>query len=221
MDAFDNRIHAGATDATHYEFALPHGWQRRDVHVATTLYYRRAFKPFADERKLNVPMNGNPHGTRGDGSDYDENVVMASTSTFLACRHAVSGLHAATFAANGPLELVGTLKLSKDVPLDASTDGVRVSLGDATATSTLLHQDVRGFVTSGDKVDHQGQPGDAVGDLSLKRAGAHAYHVTLDLQGLSPAALTQGKLLFALDSGRVCFRNTLRCKTKKSLLRCR
>lgn len=221
VNAFDNRIKAGATDHTHYEFQLPRGWQKRDVRVDTTLYYRRAFKPIADQRKLNVPLNGNPHGTRGDGSDYDENVVMAATTNFLACRGKVAGLRAATFAPDGPLEVIGTLKLPKGVGLDAPADGVRVALADPGGADPLLHQDVRGFVASGSGVSHQGQASDPVLRLDLTKGSSRSYQMTLDLQGLAQSTLAGKKLLLGLDSGRVCFRKPLRCKAKGGLVRCR
>jgi hypothetical protein len=68
-------IAAGATDTSQYVFTLPRSGRKRDIRVHARLCYRRAFKPTADQRKWNVPLGGNPHGTRGDGTDYDENFV--------------------------------------------------------------------------------------------------------------------------------------------------
>jgi len=221
VGAFDNRIPAGATDTTHYAFQLPHGWQKRDVRVDVKLYYRRAFKPFADQRKLNIPLNGNAHGTRGDGTDYDENLVMASTSNLLNCRGKVAKLRGATFAADGPLELSGVLKLPAGIALDAAADGVRVAFGDPSAASALVRENVQGFTPQGDGLQHDGAQGDAVGKLVLVKGSKRAYRVTLDLDGLDPVGLTGKKLQLGLDSGDVCFRKPLRCKTKGGRLRCR
>src|SRR5437773_1739031 len=52
---FDTRLAAGATDVTHYRFQLPAKTAARDVRIETKLYYRRAFKPIADQRHWNVP----------------------------------------------------------------------------------------------------------------------------------------------------------------------
>ncbi len=221
VGAFDNRIPAGATDTTHYAFQLPRGWQKRDVRVDVKLYYRRAFKPFADQRKLNIPLNGNPHGTRGDGSDYDENLVMAETTDLLNCRGKVAKLKGATFAADGPLELSGVLKLPAGITLDAPTHGMRVAFGDTAAASPLVREDVTGFVAAGDGVEHDGANGDAVGKLVLVKGSKRAYRVTLDLRGLDGAGLTGKKLQLGLDSGDVCFRKPLRCKARSGLVRCR
>ena len=86
VQAFDNRIPAGVTDTTTYAFQLPKKWAKLGIGVKTKLYYRRAFKPTADQRRWNVPLGANPHGTRGDGSDYDENFVMAEVTNLLTCK---------------------------------------------------------------------------------------------------------------------------------------
>src|SRR5262249_18724887 len=52
---YDNRIPAGATDTTTYRFPLPKDWAKQDVQVETQLWYRRAFKPIADQRKWTTP----------------------------------------------------------------------------------------------------------------------------------------------------------------------
>src|SRR5262249_3308473 len=113
VDQFDNRIHAGATDTSSYRFALPKDFAKRDVRVSTQLWYRPAFKPIADEHKGTEPLNGTPHGTRGDGPDYDGGLVIAERQNQLTCRGKLAKVAATADPAAGTLAVTATLKLPK------------------------------------------------------------------------------------------------------------
>ena len=76
-------------DTSTYAFQLPPHWQTKDVRVTTQLYYRRAFKPIADQRKWNVRAGGNPHGTDKDSSHVppppevgDETFQLTNTTAY-------------------------------------------------------------------------------------------------------------------------------------------
>src|SRR5262249_56574455 len=152
---------AGATDTSRYVFTLPRNWRKRDIRVRARLYYRRAFKPIADQRKWNVPLGGNPHGTRGDGFDYDENFVMAEAQNLLTCRGTVAGVRA-TVSAAGSLSVTGTLKLPARMTFDPATDGAGVALGDPAAPDSLLHEEVTGFTQSGSTLTFAGHGTSAI-----------------------------------------------------------
>jgi hypothetical protein len=221
VNAFDNRIPAGQTDTSSYTFRLPDGRARRDVRVETSLYYRRAFKPIADQRKWNVPLGGNAHGTRGDGSDYDENLVVAHTIRFLSCKGRVGGFSGTGSVSGGTLALSGTVKLPRGVGLDPVAEGVDVTLGEGKDRGTLLDEQVNGFVADGKTVRHQGAAGDAVQGLDVAPQGRRAFRVTVTLGGLAPDVLARRVFLFGLDGAEVCFLRPLRCKAKGDALRCR
>src|SRR5262249_13106470 len=144
VTAYDTRIPAGTTDTSTYTFQLPDKWQKQDVRASVRLYYRRAFKPIADQRKWNGARNGNPNGTRGDGTDYDENLVVREATRFLTCRAKLKGVRGQV--ADGLLTLQGTLKLPKGTALDAEDAGLRVVLAAPDATQPLVDERVTGFV---------------------------------------------------------------------------
>src|SRR5262249_42890165 len=159
----DNRIAAGATDTSTYTFQLPEKWQKHDVRASVRLYYRRAFKPIADQRKWNQPLNGNPNGTRGDGTDYDENFVVRDATRFLTCRAKLKGVRASV--ANGELTLQGTIKLPKGTSLDAADAGLRVLLSPVDAGEAWVDERVTGFSEEGNALvytDADGGPVESV-----------------------------------------------------------
>ena len=217
--AFDNRIAAGATDTTHYAFTLPRNWARRDVRITAQLYYRRAFKPIADQRKWNVPRGDNRHGTRGDGSDYDENLVVVETTNALTCKGRFAKLEATVTA--GRLNVSASLRLPAHTSFDPGTDGVQLSLGDTAQPAGLLQEVVTEFTRNKTTLTHQGAATEAVASLSLTRAGRRGYGMSAVLADLDPTALVGRGLVFGVDSGEVCFRKALRCKAHGAGVRCR
>ena len=220
VNAFDNRIKAGASDTTQYAFTLPRNWRKRDIRVHARLYYRRAFKPTADQRKWNVPLGGNPHGTRGDGTDYDENFVMAEAQNFLTCRGTLGAVHA-TVTAAGSLSVTGTLKLPARTTFDPATDGAGVALGDPATPNSLLQEEVTGFAQSGTTLTFTGDGSSAIDTLAFTRRSRHAYRLALAASKLEIGAPAPRQLLLGIDSGEVCFRHLLHCKAAAGGLSCR
>lgn len=217
VDAFDNRIAAGATDHSTYTFELPADWRKRDVRVDTRVYFRRVFKPFADQRKLNVPFGDNPHGTRGDGSDYDENgSIMAEVTDTLVCKRSLGGV-TATFA-DGTLEITGTIRLAGKQTFTPAASGVQVALGDREQSGSLVQQLITGFTGTG-PIQYEATEG-AVRQLSFARLGKRAYRMSLAVAGIDPASLPR-PLVVAVDSAGLCYRATLRCKPRGDTIRCR
>ncbi len=214
--AFDNRIPARATDTTTYTFALPRDWRKRDVRVDTRLYYRRAFKPTASQRKWNVPLAGNAHGTRGDGGDYDENFVMAATRNFLTCKGKLAKLRATVPVGSTTAEVSATLAIPKGVTFDPRQHGVGVMLGHPDRPAAALQERLEGFTVNGRTVSLTDTTGPIAG-LSFTRASARSVRMALRL----PAQSLASGLALGIDSGDVCFRRPLRCKTKRGALVCR
>lgn len=218
--AFDNRVAAGATDSTHYTFALPTRWQKQDIRITTQLYYRRAFKPIADQRKWNVPLGANRHGTRGDGSDYDENFVTASVTSFLTCRGKFGKLAATLTPAGGLLDVTATFMLPRGISFDPVANGVQLALGDAARPGSVVQEQVTGFTQDGLYATHDGESTDPIRILRFKRGGRRAFRMTVGARGLDLATIPP-KLVFGVDSGDVCFRKPLYCKRHRETLRCR
>jgi hypothetical protein len=215
--AFDNRIPAGATDTSAYTFRLPVQWQKRDVRVTVRLYYRRAFKPIADQRKWNVPLGGNARGTRGDGTDYDENFVVHEAARFLTCRAKLKGVRATL--ADGRLALRGTLKLPKGTALDAAASGLRVVLAPEDGGDALVDERVTGFVAEDpDTLVFTGDGSGAVEGVRLetKSSARVAVEATIGVSAALPAGV-----VFGLDGGETCGRRRLRCKAKRDTVTCR
>src|SRR5262249_59818317 len=125
----DSRTAPGPSEPRRTAAALPRASKKKIGRVESRLYYRRAFKPLADQRKWNVP-NGpnNPHGTRGDGTDYDENFVAADRRTFLTCRGKTSRVKVTSEPGAGSLTIMLLLKLPKGAALDPLRDGAHVAL---------------------------------------------------------------------------------------------
>jgi Carboxypeptidase regulatory-like domain len=217
VSAFDSRIPADATDHTAYEFALPAHWQKQDVRVTARLYYRRAFKPVADQRRWNVPLGDNAHGTRGDGSDYDENLVMGEARRFLVCRGRVAAISAQV--EGDSLTVAATLKLPKGETLDAARDGVRLGLADPSGTPALLDAALDHFAEDARRVVYRGDGTGPVANLDLTPRGRRAARVELTAHLAAPGV--PPRLVLDLDSGNVCFRKALRCKAKGGTTRCR
>jgi len=218
VQAFDNRIPAGERDDSRYVFALPDRWQKRDVRVHVRLYYRRAFKPLADQRKLNVPFGGNPNGTRGDGSDYDENFVMAEARRFLTCRGKMRRVRGTLL--DGRLDLTAILKLPKGIDLDPERDGMRVALGASDPSDAIVDVRLTEFVRQDDvtvAVDPSAAP--EVPSLTVTTAKPRKRLLAMAIDAARP--LPVGRLQLSLDGGEVCFRKPLRCKTKRGSVRCR
>ena len=214
--AFDNRIAAGATDSSSYHFALPKNWRKRDVRVDTQLYYRRAFKPLADERHWNRPVEGgNPHGTRGDGTDYDENFVMAEARSLLTCRGKLAKLRVTVAAGADTAEVSATLTPPRGTTFVPQDSGVGVSLGGADQAAALQER-VSGFTVDGRTSTLATTTGTIKG-LSFTRAG-RGFRMALRLPA---TALVAGKPTLGIDGGEVCFRKALRCKAKRGGLACR
>src|SRR5262249_32365219 len=209
VDAFDNRIHAGATDHNTYTFTLPPDWKKRDVRVDTRLYYRRAFKPIADQRKLNVPLNGNPHGTRGDGTDYDENgSIMAEVTDTLVCKRKLSQVTATL--EGDRLDLQGTFRLAGRQAFTPADSGVQVTLGDKQRAGSLVQQLVLGF-TGTSPIVHDATEG-TVQHLEFRPRGKRAYRMSMSLAGIDAASLPR-PLVLGIDSGDLCYRASLHCST--------
>ena len=222
VNAFDNRIPALATDTTEYLFALPKRWEKQDVRVESVLYYRRAFKPIADQRRWNVPLGGNAHGTRGDGADYDENFVMAAVTNQLTCRGKLRKLRARPGPGAEGLVLSAVLKMPRGSSLDPAADGVEVMLGDRDRPNALVQEELRQFSIGADTtLAASGEPGAVVQELRLTPKGRRALRLEADLAGLDPEVLATTKLVLGLDSGELCFRSALRCRTKRGVLKCR
>jgi hypothetical protein len=218
VTAYDNRIPAGATDTTTYTFQLPAKWQKQDVRATVRLYYRRAFKPIADQRKWNVPLNGNPTGTRGDGTDYDENLVVREATRFLTCRAKLKGVRGRV--ADGALSLQGTLKLPKGTALDAAAAGLRVVLAAPDAAEPLVDERVTDFVAEDPKTlvytDETGDGPVEVVRLTTEKPNKVGVDTTVTLDGEVPPRLVVG-----LDGGEACARRTLKCKTKSGAVACK
>jgi hypothetical protein len=217
---FDTRIAAGATDASTYRFSLPKDWAKRDVRIATALWYRRAFKPLADQRKWTSPLNGNPNGTRGDGTDYDGGLVIAERENQLTCRGKLAKLKATGDVAAGTLAVTARLKLPKGVTIDPARDGARVSAGLEDADALAVDEPLVGFTDDGKTLTHVGGDQAPVAGLRLTRAGKR-WKTALDVRGLASAVLGQKRITLGLESGDVCARRTLRCKVAGTAVRCR
>jgi hypothetical protein len=218
VTAYDNRIAALATDTSTYTFQLPAKWQKQDVRATVSLYYRRAFKPTADQRKWNVPMNGNPNGTRGDGTDYDENVVVREATRFLTCRAKLKGVRGRV--ADGALTLQGTIKLPKGTSLDAAQAGLRVVLAAPDVAEPLVDERVTEFVAEDPDTlvytDEEDEGPDDTVRLTTEKPNRVAVDTTVALDGAVPPRLVVG-----LDGGEACARRTLKCKTKNGAVACR
>ena len=221
VSEFDTRIEAGATDTSVYAFQLPKDWARRDVRVTTQLWYRRAFKPLADQRKWTQPLNGNPHGTRGDGTDYDGGLVIAERVNRLTCRGRLTKLSATGSATDGTLAVTATLKLPKGTAIDPARDGARVTAGMADAQSVEVDDAVNGFVADGKTLAYAAGDTGAVASMRLTPAGKRGWAVTLGLRGLSDALLGSKRVALGLESGDVCAQRALRCKRRGDGVRCR
>jgi hypothetical protein len=219
VNEFDGRIHAGATDSTTYKFTLPSNWQKRDVRVDTQVWYRRAFKPLADQRKWTVPMGNNPHGTRGDGTDYDGGIVITERHNLLTCRGKLPKVTLTAMPAAGTASVTATFKLPRKETIDPVRDGAHVTLGPGGTTSLALDQGVDGLVSDGKTITFSGGT-TGVRSLTLAAAGKHAYKVTLDLAALSSDVLGEKRIALGLESGDVCARRTLRCKLRGATARC-
>jgi len=217
---FDNRVAAGATDTTTYRFALPKNWAKRDLRVDTQLWYRRAFKPLADQRKWTQPSNGNPHGTRGDGTDYDGGLVIAERHNLLTCRGGIAKLRA-TGATDGTLALTGTLKLPRKTSIDPVREGAQVTLGVAGAATLAVDEALTGLVTDGTTISYAGADESIVRSLALTPAGKRGFKVALALAGLPAGTVGQKRLALGLESGDVCAQRALRCRTSGSTVRCK
>jgi len=218
VQAFDNRIPAGETDTSEYVFALPPKWQKQDVRADIRLYYRRAFKPIADQRKWNMPLGGNPNGTTGTGADYDENFVMAEARRFLTCRAKLKRVRGAV--TDGRLALTARLKLPKGVVLDAERDGVRLVIGDDAAAADVVDVRLEAFERRDDATVVL-TPGasEIVTALELTAGKRRKTKLvaTIDVSQVASAR----RLRFALQGRDVCARKTLRCRTKRGTVRCR
>jgi hypothetical protein len=221
VNEFDTRIHAGATDTSTYRFGLPKDWAKQDISVATQVWYRRAFKPIADQRKWTSPLNGNPHGTRGNGTDYDGGEVIAERQNKLTCRGKLAKVTATADPADGTFAVAATLKLPKKTTIDPAHDGARVTAGVDGAEVLAVDEAVTGFTSDGKTLTFTGPDTSPVADLALTAAGKRGYKSTFDLRGLTADVLGQKRLVVGLESGDVCARKTLRCKTKGGTIRCR
>ena len=219
INEFDTRIAAGATDTSTYRFALPKDWAKRDVRVATELWYRRAFKPLADQRKWTQPLNGNPHGTRGDGTDYDGGLVIAERRNLLTCRGKLAKVTATGDPAAGTLAVTATLKLPRKATIDPAHDGARITTGIEDAETLAVDEPVTSFTTDGTTLVYTGTAGAPLESLSLV-PGKRAYKATWSEAGLAPDVLGAKRLTVGIETGDVCARKTLRCKTKGSAVRC-
>jgi hypothetical protein len=217
---FDTRIAAGATDASTYRFALPKDWAKRDVRIATALWYRRAFKPLADQRKWTLPLNGNPNGTRGDGTDYDGGLVIAERENQLPCRAKLAKLKATGDVGTGTLAVTAKLKLPKRVTIDPARDGARVTAGVEDADALAVDEPLTGFTDDGTMLTYVGGDQAPVAALRLTKAGK-GWKTALDVRGLASTVLGQKRITLGLESGDVCARRTLRCKVAGTAVRCR
>lgn len=220
VNEFDTRIAAGATDTSTYRFALPKDWQKRDVRVATELWYRRAFKPLADQRKWTLPLNGNPHGTRGDGTDYDGGLVIAERRNLLTCRGKLAKVTATGDPNAGTLMVSATLKVPRKTTIDPAHDGARVTTGIEGAETLAVDEPVTSFTTDGTTLVYTGASTSPLQSLRLV-PGKRAYKASLTEAGLTPDVLGAKRLEVGLESGDVCARKTLRCKTKDGAVRCK
>ena len=221
VQAFDNRIPALASDATRYAFRLAKSWRKLGIQVRTTLYYRRAFKPVADQRKWNVPLGGNPHGTRGDGTDYDENFVMAEITNLLSCAGKIRKLRG--LVTGEGLVVSAALKVPRGVSLDPGTHGMQVLLGDRDRPNSLIQEQLGAFVgdESGGFIFAANDTAGTVREVRVQRKGKRGATVELLLRGVDPGTLVDRRLDLGLDSGDVCFRHDVRCADKKGQVRCR
>jgi hypothetical protein len=215
--AFDNRIPAGATDTSTYTFRLPEKWQKRDVRVAARLYYRRAFKPLADQRKWNVPLGGNSNGTRGDGTDYDENFVVYEAGRLLTCRAKLKGVRGEI--AEGRLGLRGTLKLPKGAAFDVVSAGLRLLLALEGGSPPFVDERVTGFVAEDPETLVYAGGGDGpVEAVRLVRRPRNRIDVEATVV---VGELPSLRLVLNLEGGDACVQRTLRCKVKGALVACR
>ena len=217
---FDNRIHAGATDTSTYRFPLPKGWQKKDVRVDTALWYRRAFKPIADQRKWTQPLNGNPHGTRGDGTDYDGGLVIASRTNRLTCRGKLVKVAAVGAAPDGSLAVTATLKLPAKTTIDPLHDGAQITAGVTGAESLAVDEPVTGLAADGKALVFTGGADDPVASLRLTPKGKRAYAIALGLRAQA-ALVSQKRVDLGIESGDVCAVKRVRCKTTGAGTRCR
>jgi hypothetical protein len=221
VSAFDNRIPAGATDSSAYTFRLPKDWRKRGIRTEVALYYRRAFKPIADQRKWNIPLGPNAHGTRGDGTDYDENFVMARARNFLSCTGKLRRLRIADVSMSGNLELTGTLKLPRLAAFDPVADGVQISLGTPARPSGFVQEALSRSSVDGRTIQLRDSGTGTMVGLRLTPAGHGAYRMAMSVSSSDATLVSERRLALGLDSGEVCFAKTVRCKSKRATFRCR
>ena len=218
---FDSRIKAGATDTATYRFTLPQDWAKQDVRVRTELWYRRAIKILADQRKWTTPLNGNAHGTRGDGTDYDGGIVIAERTNQLTCRGRLVKVSATGSLAEGTLAVRAMLKLPKRSSIDPVRDGVRLTSGVDGAEALAVDEAVTGFVVDGKTLTYAGVEASPVASLVLTTVGKRGFKTALGLRALPTALLGQKRVVVGVESGDVCARAVVRCKAAGDVVRCR
>ena len=170
-----------------------------------------AFKPLADQRGWNVARGDNPNGTRGDGSDYDENFVVWDATRFLTCRAKLKRVRG-TVAAD-ELTLRGTMKLPKGTTLDAAASGMHVLFAPAAGGDPLVDERVEGFVPADDgALVYTGDGSGAVRTLRLETQSRGRVTVEAALAVPAPPDVA----VLGFDGEGACARRSVKCKAKKS-----
>jgi len=213
-------IPAGQTDSTSYAFKLPPRFAKQDVAVTKPALLSPCHEADRRSAPLNVPLNGNPHGTRGDGTDYDENFVVTELTNFLTCRGQLAKVSASVDTAAGTFTAHAVLKIPRGKVLDPGASGVQVTLGDAARPGGLLQERVSGFTQDGRTTAHDGGTTELVKRIEFARAGSTRTGWTLSAAGLEVAGGSRA-LVFGIDGGDVCFRRPLRCRTRAATVTCR
>jgi hypothetical protein len=163
-------------------------------------------------------LNGNPNGTRGDGTDYDGGLVIAERRNQLTCRGKLTKITATGDPTAGTLAVTATLKLPKKTTIDPARDGARITTGIEDAESLAVDEPITSFTTDGMTFVFTGTG--AVQSLRLTPA-KRAYKTTLAEAGLTPDVLGAKRVTVGIETGDVCARKTLRCKAKGATVRCK
>jgi len=101
------------------------------------------------------------------------------------------------------------------------SDGAGVALGDPATPNSLLQEEVTGFTQSGATLTFAGNGSSAIDTLAFTRRGRRSYRLALGASKLAIGTPAPRQLLLDIDSGEVCFRHVLHCKSATGGLSCR